>query len=115
MLNQEMAAKARQAKSVDELMTLAEENNYPLTREQAEKTFAEFQVSGEISDDELDNVSGGCTTSIEGVEYRKVGNSDGCSNMRHGKPPVYNNTCQTCPHCHPIPGKLLGLYCDVVD
>ncbi len=40
-------------------MTLAKENNYPLDEESAKAYFEQFHGSGEISDEELDNVSGG--------------------------------------------------------
>ena len=52
--------KAKTAKSVEELMTLAEENSIELTREQAHTYFAQLNPpSGELADEELDNVAGG--------------------------------------------------------
>lgn len=58
--NQELFEKAKQTKSVEELLTLAKENGVELTEEQARAYHAQVNpTSGELSDDELDNVSGG--------------------------------------------------------
>ena len=56
----ELLEKAGQAKSADELIALAEENGSELTGEQAAAYFERLHGSGELSDEELDNVSGGC-------------------------------------------------------
>ena len=60
MLNEEMIAKAREAKSVEELLALAKENGIELTDEQAKEYFAQLNpTKGELSDDELEDVAGG--------------------------------------------------------
>ena len=59
-MNEEFIAKAREAKSVEELLALAKESNYPLTEEEARNYFNQFHFNGELSDDELDQVGGGC-------------------------------------------------------
>ena len=59
-MNQELVNKARKAKSVEELLALAKENEIELTTEQAKAFFAQLNPpKGELSDDELDDVSGG--------------------------------------------------------
>ncbi|MDE5883549.1 MAG: hypothetical protein K2H29_00475 [Oscillospiraceae bacterium] len=59
----ELIAKARQEKSPEALLALAEANNITLTQDEARDYFAQLHEqcnqSGELSDDELDNVSGG--------------------------------------------------------
>ena len=55
----EMLEKAKSAKSAEELMELAKAEGMELTAEEAEKHFAELHRSGELADEELDNVSGG--------------------------------------------------------
>lgn len=55
----EILEKAGQAKSAEELIALAEENGYPLDEERARKYFGQLNRSGELSDEELDNVAGG--------------------------------------------------------
>ena len=52
--------KAKTAKSAEELLAMAKAENLNLTEEEASKAFAEFNKTGELSDEELDNVSGGC-------------------------------------------------------
>lgn len=59
MTHEELILKAREAKSVEELMTLAKENDIDLTEESAKAYYEKLQKTGEVSDDELDNVSGG--------------------------------------------------------
>ncbi|MDE5754254.1 MAG: Nif11-like leader peptide family RiPP precursor [Oscillospiraceae bacterium] len=55
----ELIAKARQAKSPEELLALAKENGIEIAENEARDYFAQMNKSGELSDDELDNVSGG--------------------------------------------------------
>ena len=57
---QEQLAKTKAAKSAEELLALAKENGIDMTEEETKKYFAELHKDGEIADDELENVSGGC-------------------------------------------------------
>ena len=59
-LTREMMEKAKTAKSMQELLEMAKAENIELSAEEAEKAFAELHKTGELSDDELDNVSAGC-------------------------------------------------------
>lgn len=61
----EVIEKARSAKTAEELLALAKENGVELTAEEVKTFFAQLNpTSGELSDDELDHVSGGgCETS----------------------------------------------------
>ena len=56
----EMLEKAKTAKSAEELLAMAKAEKVELTEEEAVKAFAELNKSGELSDEELDNVAGGC-------------------------------------------------------
>ena len=58
-LTKELIKKAKAAKTAEELRELAKAEGAELTAEQAEKAFAELNKSGELSDEELDNVTGG--------------------------------------------------------
>ena len=59
-MNQELIIKAKAAKSVEELLELAKASNVELSEEQAREYFAKLNpTKGELSDDELDDVSGG--------------------------------------------------------
>lgn len=55
----DLMAKARTAKSAQELLQLAEDNGIELTAEQAEQYYDQLVSTAELADDELDNVSGG--------------------------------------------------------
>ena len=59
-ISKELLEKARTANSAEELLAMAKAENLNLTEEEASKAFAEFNKTGELSDEELDNVSGGC-------------------------------------------------------
>ena len=56
----EMIEKAKTAKTAEELLAMAKAENVELTEEQAEKALAQLNRNGELSDEELDNVAGGC-------------------------------------------------------
>ena len=64
--NTEMIEKAKAAKNVEELLALAKANNIDMTADEAATCFAQLNPkSGELDDDELDNVSGGgCLSDI---------------------------------------------------
>ncbi len=66
-LTPELLEKAKKAKSAEELIALAKENGAQLSAEEANTYFAKLNSkTGELSDDELDNVAGGgCTDSGE--------------------------------------------------
>lgn len=56
---QELLEKAKAAKSPEELLSIAKENDYQLTEEEANAYFEQISKSGELTDEELDNVAGG--------------------------------------------------------
>ena len=55
----ELIAKAKTAKSAEELLELAKANNVELTETEAKTYFAQLNANGAVSDDELDAVAGG--------------------------------------------------------
>ena len=61
-----MIGKAKTAKSAEELLEIAKANGVEMTAEEAATYFAQLNPkSGELSDNELDNVSGGgCLSDI---------------------------------------------------
>ena len=52
--------KAREAGSPEELMALVEEDGLKISEEQAKEYYERIHAAGELSDDELDSVNGGC-------------------------------------------------------
>ena len=59
-ISKELLEKAKTAKSAEELLEMAKTEKIELTAEEAAKAFEELHKTGEISDEELDNVAGGC-------------------------------------------------------
>ena len=64
-ISKELLEKAKQAKTAEELIEMAKEENIELTVEQATKALAKMSKNSELSDAELDNVSGGCGRDYE--------------------------------------------------
>ena len=59
MTHEELILKAKNAEKAEELLALAKESGVELTKESAQAYFEQIHKSGELADDELDNVSGG--------------------------------------------------------
>ena len=59
-ISKELLEKAKQTKTAEELIEMAKAENIALTEEEAAKAFEELNKNGELSDEELDNVAGGC-------------------------------------------------------
>ena len=64
-ISKELIEKAIQAKTAEELIEMAKAENIELSAEEAAKAFAELNKTGELSDEELDNVAGGCGRDYE--------------------------------------------------
>lgn len=56
----EQMNKAKQAKTAEELLAFAKESGISLAEEEAKKYFADMHHEGEIAEEELANVAGGC-------------------------------------------------------
>lgn len=69
-LSKELLEKAQTAKSPEELIQMAKTENIDLSAEEAAKAFAKLNASGELSDEELDNVAGGCSPSDPEIQHR---------------------------------------------
>lgn len=59
-LSNELLEKAKTARTAEELLEIAKAENVELTEDEAAKAFSKLNKTGELSDDELDNVAGGC-------------------------------------------------------
>lgn len=97
-MEENIIAKARNCKSIEELIALAKDNGSLLTTEQAESYFHQLQASGELSDNELDNVSGGGCYSDDGYLMTTIGY--GCEHFEdYGEGAVgVSGTCCRCKH-----------------
>lgn len=69
MENKELINEIKNCKTIDELITVSKDNGYELTKEEAKAYFDKFNKSGELTDDELSNVTGGCTWWRNGKAY----------------------------------------------
>ena len=58
-MNNDMISKAKEAKNVEELLSLAKSNHIVMTEEKAQELFKQLHAEGELSDNELDDVAGG--------------------------------------------------------
>ena len=81
----DLIAKAKAAKSAEELFELAKVNGMEITKEDARTYFDQLNATGVVSDDELDSVAGG-----DGLSCPSDGEEDDSSSG------VYKFTC---PHC----------------
>ena len=106
-MNEELITKAKEVKSVEELLTLAKENNYPLTEEEAQNIFNQFHATGELSDDELDQVGGGCSTKVDGEEYTVVTNHTKCLNGQYVDGTIKVRAEQVGLPVYDFPGELI--------
>ena len=74
-ISKELLEKAKTAKTAKELLEMAKAENIELTEEEAAKAFEELNKNGELSDEELDNVAGGCGDLSWGSYVEKFENS----------------------------------------
>lgn len=72
--SKELIEKVKTCTSVEDILLLAKENNIDLSVEQAEQYFAYLNPGdGELSDDEISNVSGGGCYSDDGYLQTTIG------------------------------------------
>ena len=75
--NAEMIEKAKAAKSAEELLELAKASNVEMTADEAATYFAQLNPkSGELDDDDLDNVAGGACADSNDNDNPAVGVGD---------------------------------------
>ena len=86
----ELIAKAKAAKTAEELIELAKDNNMELTEEEAKTYFEQLNANGAVSDDELDGVAGG---SFLGISCPSEDEEEQTPASKENKP------VGRCPHC----------------
>ena len=107
-INTELIAKARTAKSPEELLALAKENGIELTEETAKMYFGQlYPKTGELDDDELDNVAGGGCYSQGG--RLKTTSGYRCKHFSQGQSSVgLKGTCAQCSYWGVDPNRISG-------
>ena len=133
-MDKDLIQRAKSAKTADELLAMAKENGITMSAEEASVNFkALHPASGELADDELDNVSGGgcgyASASLDGHYYKLVDDrSDscerfvcllcgggrghhaaGCSALDNHLGNDLSNNCMHCIYCRG--DQLIGDYC----
>ena len=106
-MEKELIFKAKGANTPEELMALAKENGNEMTEESAKAYFELLHpATGELSDDELDNVAGGGCYTKDGRLVVSATNK--CKNFRcvydggYMRTAKYGGTCTICralAHC----------------
>ena len=63
--SKELVEKAKTAKTAEELIAMAKAEGFELPEGEAKTVFSKLNKTGELSDEELNNVSGGCGSGDE--------------------------------------------------
>lgn len=101
----EQIAKAKAAKTLEELISLAKENNIGLTDEEAKKIFDNWHATGEVSINELDDTAGGCGE--EEPKYQSRYYCDACSYSTWIE--GVHREIMTCPQCQVVDFRSVGI------
>ena len=104
-MNSELIAKAKEAKSAEELLAIAKENDIEITEDEAKEYYDRLHASGELADDELDSVSGGgCGGSVPpGAKVINDSLRESCDHYVHDSDWVDKRHCQCCQY-HKVTG-----------
>lgn len=117
MEDKEIMGKLKACKNIDELKAVGKEIGYELTDEEADSYLKQFNASGELVDDELGNVTGGCAKWRRGSAYSgdsphylivTIGND--CRLLKKRDP---SKPWISCPHCVHSFYKSPARYCKV--
>ena len=76
-LTAEQIVKMKEAKTAEELIALAKAEGVETSEEEIRARFAEMHKAGEIADEELDNVAGGCGTPSRPPKHEMALDDDG--------------------------------------
>lgn len=98
---EELIRKMRGSNSPEEIVALAKENGVDIPEAQAEEYFKMLSpVNGEIADEELDNVSGGCeTVTVDGTRYVLVEEYTVCFTGNYTQSSNYSGYDGKCKNC----------------
>lgn len=72
-MDKTLLQRAREAESAEELLALAKSEGIEITQEQAQEFYRKLHATMELSDEELDNVSGGGCYTDEGYLETTIG------------------------------------------
>ena len=96
-LTPEMIEKAKTAKSAEELLELAKANGVEMTADEAAAYFAQLTPkSGELDDNDLDNVAGGANGGCNNSEDRQCPDCGATLKSMVGTEDTMKFECSTC-------------------
>ena len=96
----ELISKAKQAKTPEELIDIAKINNVELNAEEAKAYFGQMNKTGELSDDELNDVAGGgCHTKDGRMVVSALHICDDFSGKRGIRRGDEYAECSNCTYC----------------
>lgn len=104
IISKELLVKVKTAKSAEELLAMAKADSVELTTAEAAQAFAKLNKNGELSDEELDNVSGGCGD-LE---------TPGEPKFNVGDRVYYHVTKPTGPRAYPVQEKVFSTVTGIV-
>ena len=115
----ELLEKAKQAESAEALKALAKENEYDMSDEEASAYFAQLHKSGELNDEELENVSGGGCHNGGHLVVSPMHSCDLWKCKKHNREPEYSGhrnyytgaDVYRCPVCHAVIKCKDCIYC----
>ena len=108
---EELFHQAKKAQSAEELRSIAKQNGIPMTEAQADAYFASMTHSDALSEDELDQVSGGGCSGGNGQHCPQCGAAVSSSNLV--APPQFSEggLYYECPQCKTV----FNIGCDPFD
>ena len=116
-LTPELIAKAKAAKTAEELFALAKDNNVELTEAEAKTYFEQLNANGAVSDDELGAVAGGCDLFsdkqrkiVSGATFRFISGLK-CPECQYPHFKYINGSQVECMHCHTLVNARAGSDC----
>ena len=93
-----MKSVAMQANSVEELLKLAEQYGYEVSKEEAEEIYAELNQEEALADEELENVAGGSCYSSDAHNLLIVTLGNTCRGYEKARYELISGTCHSCKH-----------------
>ena len=98
-MNKELVTKAKEAKNTAELIALGKENGIDLTEENAQTLYDYLHPkTGELSDEELDNVAGGGCYAEDGALLTTIGHKCKYYEENTVQPFGVKGTCCRCKY-----------------
>ena len=98
-MERELIEKGKKAGTPEELAAIARENGMKMTDEEAKTYFEQLHPkTGELADEELDNVAGGGCYARDGYLWTTIGHKCRHYEQKDNPPPGVKGTCYLCKY-----------------